>query len=998
MIKESTMKMFIAAALSALAAAAAPGVAQAEFGITSFGGAASLDGEFSRQAGAHADLTTLLRFPTVGSVADGEVKTIKVDLPPGVTGDPTAAPTCSSDGIIAGANARGSVCPIGSQVGLATVYNSADLSAPGMELPVYNMEHPADLPGLFAFNYDGAVLKIEPRVRSTDYGISATVPSISQAARVFGSRLTLWGVPADRSHDPDRFIGDTTQFLRGCGDPSVDPNCDSPKSPAPRLPFMTNPTSCDGKPAVTKAQADSWQNPGVFSTASFDSDFDGTPFITTGCERLPFDPSITVQPGSHLADAPTGLTVDVTVPQSDDPAGLATAHVRKTVVTLPSGMSVSPSSAAGLGACAPGQIKLGLDDAPTCPDSSKIGTVTIDTPLLSDPLEGDVILATQDDNPFHSLLALYLVARGPGVTIKLPGRVDPDPVTGQLTATFDNTPQLPFSKLHVVFRGGAKAPLATPTACGRYNTHAEITSWASDTPVKLDTPMVIDEGCAPREFAASFSAGTRTAAAGVDAPFTFALTRADRTQYLSRIDAVLPPGLLAKIASVPQCPEDLAATGGCARGTEIGSTSVLSGPGETPLPLTGRVYLTGPYGGAPFGLSIVVPTAGQAGPFDLGNVIVRAAIFVDRTDAHVTVKSDPLPTIIRGIPLRMRQVIVNMDRPGFMFNPTSCSQQSIAGSFGSLDGAALTLQAPFQAIGCRDLPVSQQLAIKLTGKKATTDGTHPGVSATLTSPSGASNLKKVTVTLPLSLALEPENARALCKPLERMALNCPKESIVGHATAQSILPHPLTGPVYFVEGTRRSPNGRVISTLPKLWIPLSADGVIVDLDADSNVDELKRLVTTFRNIPDAPISSFKLELDGGAHGILAVSGKPSACDRPLTADTQLVGQNGVTEERADDVSFEGCKPHIAKSSYTSKAVTLRLNSLGAGRLTVSGSGVARASRTLKAATAATITARLTKKARTALHRHRSVRVKLSVSFKPKSGHTTKVAKSILVRR
>ena len=965
--------------------AAAPS-AYADFGITSFGGSATgLDGSFSRQAGAHADLTTALRFATTQPpgapqpITDGSVRDIDIDLPPGVTGDPTAAPTCS----LADFNANRPLpqCPIESQIGFARIEQSPGAFA---EAAIYNMAHGPEIPGLFAFKYGPAVATIVPRVRAGDYGISAGSFAISQGLPVYAVEITLWGVPADPVHDAQRT--DPVNETLGVA------------SHAPREPFLTNPTSCSDTPATTVARARSWQDPDRWVTASFDRDFDGTPFLTEGCERLPFDPSIDVQPLSHTADAPTGLVVDLTVPQSDAPDGLATAHVKRVEVKLPEGMSVSPSSAAGLGACAPSEIALGSNDAPACPDSSKLGTVEVDTPLLEDPLKGDIILAKPDDNPFGSLLAIYLVAEGPGFWLKLPGRVDADPVTGRLTTTFDNNPQLPFSRLRVAFRGGSQAPLATPPACGSYTTHTEITSWASDTPVALDSPMTFDEGCEPRDFAPALSAGTTNPLAGAESPFSLTLTRTDRSQYLSRIDVTLPPGLLARIASAPQCPEPIATSGGCAAGTEIGHTTVLAGPGAAPLPVRGRVYLTGPYRDAPFGMSIVVPTAGQAGPFDLGVVVVRAGIYVDRTDAHVTVKSDPLPTILRGFPLRLRQVNVTIDRPGFMFNPTACGASVIGATLGSLEGAARQIAVPFRVGGCAGLSVDQKLALRFTGRRQTTDGKHPGVSATVTSKGGGANLGKAVVKLPLSVALDPDNARALCKPQERAALACPAASIVGRATAQSILPHPLEGPVYFVEGTRVSSTGRIIRTLPKLWIPLSADGVVVDLNASSDVDSRQRLVTTFDNLPDAPFSSFRLDIEGGDHGILVVSGRPGTCARSKTIDAQFTGHNREVVERAVQATVAGCKLKVTKSSATRRSVTVRVEGLSAGKLTLRGGGVRKVSRAVGQRAAITVSAPLTAKARAALRHNGRVRVRLVARHEPQAGKARTVRTTITVKR
>ena len=959
------------------------------------------DGTFSRQAGAHPDLTVAFDLPIdPNAQVDGRLSPgppeaaheVEVDLPRGFVGNPEAAATCDPI-LLSNPGVGGSNCPVGAQVGWAAVTVATFSGPQTFRIGLYNIAHGPEVPARFGFNYSGSVALIDARVRPGDYGISSGSFAISQALAIEGVKLTLWGVPADPSHDTLR----QPPGVGGITGAAV-------SSQSPRVAFLSSPTSCTDDPSSFTVRGDSWEHRGVFDTRTLTTDEDGTPFNFEGCERLPFDPTVDVKPLARVADAPTGLDVDLTVPQTNDPDGLATAQVRRVAMTFPEGMSVSPSSAAGLGACSPAQIALGTNAAPQCPNSAKLGTVTIDTPLLPDPLVGDVVLATQNANPFNSLIALYIVAKGPGFYLKLPGKIDLDPTTGRLTATFDNTPQLPFTSLHVAFQGGSQAPLATPTACGTYNTHVEITSWASATPVSLDSPMTIDQGCDALPFAPSFTAGTTNPLAGQDSPFVFTLTRADRMPFLSNISTALPPGLLARIGSVTQCGAGPAATGACPADSKIGSTAVLSGPGAQPLALGGDVYLTGPYNNpatgqnAPFGLSIAVPTAGQAGPFDLGVVVVRAGIYVDR-NAHVTVKSDPLPTIIQGIPLRLRQVVVNIDRPHFMFNPTSCSSSSVFGAFGALGGATSQQSVKFQPGGCGDLDLKQKIALTFTGKSSTKDGTHPGVDATLTDPGGGANLDKVEVKLPLSVALDPDNAQELCKPLQRLALNCPKTSIVGSATAVSILPHPLTGPVYFVEGTRKSASGRTISTLPKLWIPLSGDGVTIDVNADSDVDSIKRLVTTFHDIPDAPIKSFKLKINGGKHGILVVSGKPGTCDRDKTIDGRFTGQNDETQVWTSQVKVDGCKPTVKKTKASSKAVTLRIVNLSSGKLTLSGGALlTTSSRTLKSATQASITAKLTNKARAALKHSGSVKLNLSVGFRPKGGKAVTVKKLVTVRR
>lgn len=974
---------------------------------------------FVRQAGSHPDLTVDLGVVTNASNFPEEgLKNVDVDLPVGFAGNPTALAECTPSEL-SNTGKSAPACPTPSQVGIAEIHvRGASGQDQRLKVGVFNISHGVDVAAQFGFNYSGVVGLITARVRPGDFGISSGSFSISQGEAVAGVRLILWGVPADPSHDSLRFQGES--LLGGpfggpssaylCGYPPARGTgtcpaicavyvCGGKSTDAPRTPFFSLPTSCPDKPIPFTLRADSWENPGQYQTETRTSDEDGTPFVIEGCERLGFSPSVEVKNLSRSPDAPTGLDVNIKVPQPQDPEGLASANVRRVKMVFPEGMSVSPSSAAGLSACSPAQIGLGTNDTPTCPTQSKLGTVTINTPLLKDPLVGDMILATQNDNPFKSLIALYIAAKGPGFYLKLPGKVDLDPVTGRLTATFDNTPQLPFSEMKVNFIGGSQAALATPPKCGNYSTRVELTSWASDTPVTLDSPMTIDQNCAPKAFAPSFSAGTTNPAAGQYSPFSFTLTRSDGMPALSQISSVLPKGMLANIASVPQCDPVPANAGFCPAVSRIGSTSVLSGPGAQPLGLTGNVYLTGPYKDAPFGLSIVVNTAGQAGPFDLGVVVVRAGLYVDRNDAHVTVKSDPLPTIIQGVPLRLRQVNVTIDRDKFMFNPTNCDKQSIFGSFQALGGGSSDQAIPFQANGCGDLELKPKLKFALKGKKSTKDGTYPGVEATLTDPGGGSNYEQVEAKLPLALVLEPENAQALCKPEQAKAYNCPKTSIIGTATAKSVLPHDLTGPVYFVEGRRIDPKTkREKATLPNLWIPLSADGVTIDVRAKSQVDSIDRLVTTFHDLPDAPIRSFKLKINGGKHGVLVVSGK-STCSRDMGVDMRYTGQNGETKVSSLKASVEGCKPKVKSTKSTSKSVTVRVGNLAPGKLTVTGAGfLARASKTLKEGPETTVTAKLTSRARAELRRHGKVAVKVSVAYKPKKGKTVKLSQKVTVRR
>lgn len=516
------------------------------------------DGAFSRQAGAHPDITFSFALPIDpnfeigGEIWPGpaeSVHAIELDLPPGFVGNPTAFGTCTPQELTS-PGFGGSKCPVGSQVGFVEGFTAGLGQPTPFKVGVFNISHGPDVPARFGFNYFGAVALIDARVRPGNYGISSGSAAITQGQAVESVRTVLWGVPADPSHDTLR-QGPQLNLTSGTPIPSQ----------SPRVPFFTSPTSCSDTPLAFTARGDSWEHLGIFDERTLTTDEDGTPFVFDGCEKLPFKPTVDVRPLSKLADAPTGLNVDIDVPQSDDPDGLATAHVRKIVTRFPAGVSVSPSSAAGLGACSPAQIGLDTVAVPTCPNSSKIAKVTVDTPLLEAPLSGDMILATPYDNPFNSLIAVYVAVKGPNFWIKLPGKVDLDPVTGQITATFEESPQQPFSHLHVEFPGGSQASLATAPKCGTYDSTAEITSWASVIPVSLTSPMTFDEGCTPGPNAPSFAAGTDNPQAGKYAAFGFRLTRGDRTPYLSGVSTALPGGLLANIGSVEKC-GDAAAAGG----------------------------------------------------------------------------------------------------------------------------------------------------------------------------------------------------------------------------------------------------------------------------------------------------------------------------------------------------------------------------------------------------------------------------------------------------
>jgi hypothetical protein len=936
-----------AVAMAALALATSPALAADGFGIVPGSFTATTA---STQAGAHADATTSFTFNTgTDGYPVGAVKDIVVDLPSGVVGNPESFPKCNAGQLVTQPTP---LCPVDSQLGDVHLHFVQSGFAFESIFPVYNMEPRGSRPAEFGFNVILAAVFVSISVRPDDHGLRATIHNVPTTLRLVDSTMTLWGDPADPSHDEHR--GSTSCTIFG----GV-PYCSNPPMPAgfPPAAFMRNPTEC-GKPGAATLKVTSWENPNDEITVAAD------PTTMVGCDRLTFGADLSLQPSSRSAGAPTGVTVDLKVPQSENPKDLGSADLRKAVVKLPAGMTVNPAAADGLQGCSEAQIGLESSDDPTCPAASKIGTVQIDTPVLGEPMTGAVYLAQPHANRFDSLLALYLVANGSGVTIKLPGRVEADATTGQLTATFDDNPQLPFTRLRMKLNAGSQAQLALPNACGTYETQAELTSWAGQV-ARSTSRMTVDQNCdAAGRFAPSFAAGVTNPAGGKSSPFSLAVTRADGEQELRSITSVqLPAGLLANVGSVPQCGEADAAAGTCPSASRVGHVEVAAGSGSPVwLPQAGKaptsVSLTGPYKGAPFGLSIVVPA--QAGPFDLGSVVVRAGVYIDRATTAVTVKSDPLPLILQGIPLRLRQINVLIDRPGFMRNPTNCNPASIAAVIDSVSSTA-TPSVRFQAGGCRDLDFTPKLAMTLSGKGQTTDSKHPALAAKLTQLDGQANNKKVSVSLPLSLALDPDNANGLCEPADAAADKCPALSIVGHAHGISpILDQPLDGPVYFVRGERKDPkSGRIIRTLPKLYVPLTGEnGIKIDLHAASEV-KAGHLVTTFDNIPDAPVSSFDINIIGGKGGILTVS-DADICKSTQVAEQQVDGQNGKDADAPVSIQTPSCPLKVLSKKIGRTSVAVKVSGLGAGKVTITGKGIKKTTKTISKATVATITAKRTK--------------------------------------
>jgi hypothetical protein len=896
---------------------------QPGFGFQAFDGSiVGADGRPDTQAGAHPyalnlnfNLNTLRPTRTLGRYPRldpaGNPKRIVTNLPAGVVANPGATLTrCTETQLENDGNGEESAttrgCPDSSAVGTATAVIGILGFPAGIPMALYNMVPPAGVPAEFAFDagHLSVYVHLFGGVRTGgDYGLSSTASDILQLGATQAVRVELWGDPSDPSHDG----------MRG--------RCANGNYEGPRpcsgvgsgRPFLTLPSACSG-PLTMSVSTNSWQEPDNFVSDSFAThDASGNPVGVTGCASLDFSPSLSVQPDTQAAGSPTGLGVDLRVPQNESPEGLAEANLEKAVVTLPEGMVISPSAANGLGACSEAQI--GLDNAgkPSCPDSSKVGSAEVITPLLDHPLQGSVFVAQQGSNPFGSLLALYLVVEADGAIIKLPGEVSLNPLTGQVTTTFDKSPQLPFSELKLNLFGGPRAALVTPSGCGSYTTTSRLTPWSSETPVEPSSSFQVTSGCGGQRFSPSFTAGTVSNQAGGFSPFSVTFSRSDQEQGLGAVTVKTPPGLLGLLKSVERCGEPQASQGTCGAGSLIGHTTATAGPGSDPVSVTGQVFLTGPYKGAPFGLSIVVPAA--VGPFNLGTVVVRSAVSVDPHTAQITVTSDPLPTILQGVPLQIRTVNVTIDREGFMFNPTSCEPLSVGGTLSSTQGATAGVSSRFQAANCTALPFKPAFTVSTQAGTSKKNGASLDVKVGY--PSGAqANIRSVAVTLPKQLPSRLSTIQQACPEATFNAnpASCPAGSNIGIGTAHTpVLANPLTGPAFLV-----SHGG---AGFPDLVLILQGEGVTLDLVGSIDI---KHGITssTFATVPDAPISSFELNLPEGPHSglaaVLPAKAKGNLCGTSLTMPTILTGQNGAVVKQATKIKVSGCSKAKKKAKKRAK--------------------------------------------------------------------------------
>jgi hypothetical protein len=911
-----------------------------EFNIT------NRDGSAITQAGSHPyQVVTKFALNSTANaqgerVLQGDLKDFDAALPQGLVGDPRAVPQCTAEQFAANSDYTLTACPDSTQVGVALVETDSllELVGVGFGAPIWNLVPPPGVPAEFGFEITGVPVLLTPTVRSNgDYGLTVSSDNTSQGLNVFGAQVAFWGVPGDPGHNEERgeCLKELPAFHLG---ETEGGSC--PAGIAP-VPFLRMPTSCTG-PFTTVFSSDSWPaldassvlQPSVFVQASVVShETGGAPVGLDGCNQLPFKPSFTVAQDTSAADSPAGLTFDLKIPQEGLLAaeGLATSDLKDTTVTLPEGVAVNPGQAAGLVACQPSEDGVGIEGPPTCPSASQVGTVQITTPLLENKLEGDVYVL--QSNPPDLKLLVAAASPVDGVYVKLVGDVHLDESTGRLTTTFTNTPQLPFSDLKLSFSGGAQAALTTPPKCGLYTTTSDFAPWSGQPDSTLANSFAVETGpggsacAATLPFAPTLHAGATTDQAGGYTNFSLLLQRGDGQQRISTLQFKTPKGLLGMISKIPLCGEAQANAGTCPAASEIGHTVVQAGPGPFPLvvPQPGQppapIYLTGGYDGAPYGLSVVVPVV--AGPFTLQTQVVRAKIEVDPHTAQLTVTTNPLPPIIDGVPTDLRTVDAVIDRPGFMFNPTNCSPQAFSGTAASTEGAQAAISSPFQVGSCQSLAFKPDFKVTTSAKTSKADGAS--LTATITYPTttpgtgqatSEANIALVKVDLPKQLPSRLTTLQKAClaKVFEANPANCPKESVVGHATATTpVLPVALNGPAYFV-----SHGGEAF---PSLIVVLQGYGVTVDLVGTTFISKAGITSSTFKQVPDVPVGSFEITLPQGKFSALAANlpakAKGSFCGQKLTMPTAFTAQNGAVLKQSTKIGVAGC-PARAKAKKAKK--------------------------------------------------------------------------------
>ncbi len=842
------------------------------------------------QAGGHPTLETDFTLGEPG--APEAAQNVIFNAPRGVFGNPNAISRCTPSLFAM------DECPVSSQAGLMTIRANYDHEQNFLlgTAPIYDMETGSEETARFSFVVPTLDIPISIPVgvrTSSDYGLRFTVAEITQAVPLAGAALTLWGFPADSSHDSQRFPKGTPGSPPGCaGLAGTGCLSESISANLPVHPLTDNPTTCTENSLPTTLEVETYEDPEHRSLkeASYPA--------TTGCEKEVFKPVLYASPTTTETDSPSGLNIDLSDPQFEGFA-VSPSEIKSATVNLPPGLTINPDAADGQTKCTEVEARFNSEGPAQCPNNSKIGTFGLHTVALDGVLEGAVYIGEPLPNDQYRL---FMVASGFGINAKFVGSVHPNPQTGQLSVSFEELPQVPFDEFAIHLFAGERSLMATPTVCTVFTVNADFFPW-NEAIAEQQSNQVFGLESGPhgsqcpgqiRPFDPSLEAGTSTPTAGAYSSFTLKLNREDGDQNLGKLNFTMPPGLTANLHGVTYCPEasiaEAAQTLGrveqenpsCPSSSQIGTSNVAAGPGSHPFHAVGTIYMAGPFQGAP--LSLVAITPALAGPYDYGTVVVRVALHIDPLDAHVIADSETVPSIIGGIPIRMRSIQVNINKPNFMINPTNCSPFSVASQGVGDQGTVANFSSYFHAVNCGTLGFYPKMSIaQLGGRKSTKRSQDPSLAIELNTRPGDANIKSIAVTLPKAFEIDQRHLGNICDRSELASDQCAGRQPIGEAITETpLLEKPLKGPVYAVSG---------FGVLPHLAFILGGQVTLMP-EAESSSVQQGRLKTVVPVVPDAPIGHFRFTLFGGAQGYL--SNTQSLCSAPTISTIEFNGQNGKT--------------------------------------------------------------------------------------------------------
>jgi hypothetical protein len=973
----------LALLVSVIVAVVAPAAANAAFGVGNFFAAncktaacepGDVTAEAFTQAGGHppAGITDFTvntepggEIPS-GIATEGPLTHIRTDVAPGVSTNPQAVPQCTEAEFNGVEVAEGLFSPPAAGCAAAVIGENDVTIFPGKtpDIPltgtVYNLTPTKGLSSLFAVALDAAPLGAPTGVVAhtlikghvewaSDYHDYFEI-EVSPKLPLVSSRLTFKG------------------------------NIGTGIAPIGSGGFLTNPTSCTGVGPQTTSTITLESQAKTTGTATYRA-----PVGTENCAALPFAPTFSLTPETTQSDRPDGITTTLGLGHDLTPTGIDSSQLKTASVTLPEGMTLNPSAASGLEACKPSQIGIGTRNPVACPAAAKIGTVSLDVPgLPAGSLTGTLYLGGNESGPITDPpYNMYIDAESEqyGLSVRLKGSATPNPATGRITATFGASPgqppEQPFSNLVLHFNGGALAPIANPLACGPAATQASFNPFSGNSAfAPAIAPFNVDSngagGACPATLPFSLSQATanQTTTAGGNTSYTFSLTRPEGNQYLSQVTTTLPAGLVGQIPQATQCTEAQASSNTCPATSQIGSASAVSGSGPTPFTFgNGAVYLTGPYNGAPFGLSIVVPAV--AGPFNLGPVTTRAKLAIDPYTARVTTTA-VLPTIVKGIPIRLRGLTVSINKQGFLLNPTSCAAMATESTVTSTFGATQNLSSPFQLGNCSALKFKPAFIAKTSALTSKANGAS--LETTINEVPGQANIKSVKVQLPVQLPSRLTTLQKACPAatFESNPFHCPSGSFVGGARANTpTLPGKLSGPAILVSHANAS--------FPDLDLVMEANGVRSILVGNTDIKK-GITTTTFATTPDVPVSSITVNLPLGAHSALAANG--NLCANALVMPTTITGQNGTVVKQNTNIGVLGCGVRIVGHKVVGNTAYLSVQTYAAGRISGKGSNLATTFRKLaKAQKKVTLKVPLSRGGR---GRRKPFKVRLRVGFVPKA--------------